>query len=322
MATPNLFIFQQQITDLATELIAQESEKFNAASGGTILLGSGDHIGDYVAKASFGLIDGLIQDRNVYEDKDIESKILSQILERMIKIDRRIGPLDIARSLYSRAGLTDDNVIAAISAQAAKGIMVDYLNTSIGAAASAISKSTDSRVDLSGAKGAAVRASLRGLNQGSRLFGDAFSKIKAWIISGSVFHDLNDNALQNTEKLYSIENVSVQRDNIGRIFIVSDIPALMDKGLDHVIGLTTGAVAIETRGITDLVIQDVLLKTNLKKIMQGESNYSLGLKGFEFSATVKSPTTAQVIDPKNWTRTATSVKDTAGVVVTFGEKAV
>jgi phosphate starvation-inducible protein PhoH len=67
--------------------------------------------------------------------------------------------------------------------------------------------------------------------------------------------------------------------------------------------------------------QDVLGKENLKVIMQGEYDFTMGIKGYQFKDGVKSPTDVQIATAANWTRIASSVKDTAGVQVIFGNKA-
>ena len=114
------------------------------------------------------------------------------------------------------------------------------------------------------------------------------------------------------------------QDNLGRRFIVSDVPALFDAtggaALQSVLGLTTGALALKTSPLI-MKAQDVLGKENLKVIMQGEYDFTMGIKGYQFKDGVKSPTDAQLTTAANWIRIATSVKDTAGVQVIFGNKA-
>ena len=143
-------------------------------------------------------------------------------------------------------------------------------------------------------------------------------------MDGATFHDFTDDALKNSANLYQIGNVSVREDAQGRRFNVSDVPALFDAtggaSLQSVLGLTVGALALETSPLI-MKAQDVLGKENLKVIMQGEYDFTMGIKGYQFKDGVKSPTDAQLTTAANWTRIATSVKDTAGVQVIFGNKA-
>ena len=57
----SLYVFQDQVSTAATELIAQEVDKFNAASGGALVMGSEEHIGDYIERTSWQLIGQLAQ---------------------------------------------------------------------------------------------------------------------------------------------------------------------------------------------------------------------------------------------------------------------
>ena len=64
--------------------------------------------------------------------------------------------------------------------------------------------------------------------------------------------------------------------------------------------------------------QDVLGKENLKALMQGEFDYTIGVKGYQWTSnTIKSPTDEQLTTAGNWKKVVTSDKDTAGVIATF-----
>jgi hypothetical protein len=320
----SLYIFQNQVSTAATELVAQEVDKFNAASGGALVLGSAEHIGDYIENTSWQLIGQLAQRRNAYGSGALTATQMGQLLERMVKIDGRIGPIEVTPTMLSRLGKNVAEAAAVVAAQAAEAMMQDYLNSAGAALKAAIGKNPDSSKDLTGAAGAGSKPSLTGLNQGSRLFGDAYSRIQVWLMSGATFHDFTDDALKNMERLYQIGDVNVMQDAMGRRFIVSDIPALLDltggAAYQSCLGLTTGALACQTSPL-DMRAVDRLGEENIKAIMQGEYHFTLGVKGYQFKDGIKSPTDAQIATPANWVRVATSVKDTAGVQVIFGEAA-
>lgn len=320
----SLIVFQDQVSTAATELVAQEVELFNAASGGALVMGGADHIGDYIERTSWQLMGGLAQRRNAYGSGVLTPQEMGQILDRMIKVDGRIGPVSVTPTMMKRLGKDVTEAASVVAAQAAAAMMQDYLNGGVAALKSAIGKGADSSKDLSGAKASPVKPTLAGLNQGSRLFGDAYSRIVCWVMDGATFHDFGDDALKNAQNLYRIGDVNVMQDGMGRRFVVSDIPALFDTtggaALQSCLGLTTGALAVQT---TPLIMkaQDVLGNENLKALMQGEYDFTVGIKGYQFKDTIKSPTDAQLAAAANWTRIATSVKDTAGVQVIFGAKA-
>lgn len=228
----------------------QEVDKFNAASGGALVMGSEEHIGDYIEQTSWQLIGQLAQRRNAYGDGDVPASEMNQLLDRMVKVDGKIKPITITPTMLKRLGKNVAEASAVVAAQAAQAIMQDYLNASVAALKTAIGKQADSSVDLSGPKATPVKPTLAGLNKGSRLFGDAYSNIVTWIMDGATLHDFNDDALKNANNLYQIGNVNVMQDNLGRRFIVSDIPALYDTtgtaSLQSVLGLTVGALALKT----------------------------------------------------------------------------
>lgn len=317
----NLYVFQQQVSTAATELVAQEVQKFNAASGGALVMGSGDHIGDYIEQTSWQLIGGLTARRNAYKDGAVEAQEMGQILDRMVKIDGRVGPITVTPTMLKRLGKGTGEASAVVAAQAAKKLIQDYLNASASALKAAIGANTKMVTDLSGAAGKPVAPSLRGLNKGVRPMGDAYSSIVSWIMDGATYNDFIDESLTNASRLYQIGNVNIMQDGLGRRFVISDVPALADGDLQHCLGLTVGAAAVMT---TPLIMkaQDVLGNENLKVLMQGEYDFTLGLKGYQWADdNIKSPTDAQLNDAENWKQTATDKKDTAGVLVTFGEKA-
>jgi hypothetical protein len=320
----SLYVFQDQVSTAATELVAQEVDKFNAASGGALVLGSAEHIGDYIEKTSWQLIGQLAQRRNAYGTGTVTATQMGQLLDRMVKVDGRVGPIEVTPTMLKRLGKDVSEAAAVVAAQAAAAMMQDYLNAAGAALKTAIGKASDSSKDLSGPKATPIKPTLAGLNQGSKLFGDAYSKIQVWLMDGATFHDFGDAAFTNATQLYRIGDVNVMQDGMGRRFIVSDIPALFDvtggAALQSCLGLTTGALAVQTSPLI-MKAQGVLLGENIKTVMQGEYDFTMGIKGYQFKDGVKSPTDAQIATAANWTRIATSVKDTAGVQVIFGGKA-
>ncbi|WP_392562496.1 major capsid protein [Orbus sturtevantii] len=312
-----LHIFQQQVSTAATELVAQSVQEFNAASGGALVLGGGDHIGDYVEQTSWQLLGGLAQRRNAYGGGTLVPQELGQLLDRMIKVDGRIGPISVTPTMMKRLGKDVAEAAAVVAAQSAEAMMQDYLNTTGAALKAAISANNEAVTDLSTAAG--VSPSLRGLNKGARPFGDAHSRLVTWLMDGATYNDFIDETLTNANRLFQIGNISIMQDGMGRRFVVSDIPALSDGDKQNVLGLTVGAAAVATSPLI-MKAQDVLGQENVKALMQGEYDFTLGVRGYQWAKdSIKSPTNAQISDSANWGKIATSIKDTAGVLVTFGK---
>ncbi len=237
----------------------------------------------------------------------------------MVKVDGRIGPISITPTMMKRLGKSVDEASAIVAAQATAAMLQDYLNSTCGALLAAIKGNASMITDLSSSEG--VKPSLAGLNKGARPMGDAFSSLVAWVMDGATYNDFIDESLTNSNRLFQIGNVNVMQDGLGRRFVISDIPALAEGDLQHVLGLTAGAAAVQTSPLS-MLAQPVLGKENLKALMQGEYDYTVGLKGYQWAdATIKSPTDAQLTTSDNWKKVRTSDKNTAGVLVTFGKKA-
>ncbi|UNH31692.1 major capsid protein [Moellerella wisconsensis] len=312
----SLIVFQHQVSLAATELVAQAVRQFNEASGGALVLGDGDHIGDYIEQTSWQLLGGLAQRRNAYGGGNLTPQELGQILDRMIKVDGRIGPVSVTPTMMKRLGKDVSEAAAVVAAQSAEAMLQDYLNTAGAALKSAISGNATAVTDLT-AEGKAP--SLRGLNRATRPFGDAYSRIAAWLMDGATFNDFMDETLTNANNLFQIGNVAIRQDNLGRRFVISDIPALSDGDKQHSLGLVAGAAAIQTSPLI-MKAQDVLGQENIKALMQGEYDFTIGLRGYQWSKdSIKSPTNAQIATVANWKQIATDIKDTAGVMVTFGK---
>ena len=260
-----LHIFQHQVSLAATELVAQAVQQFNEASGGALVFGDGDHIGDYIEQTSWQLLGGLAQRRNAYGSGNLTPQELGQILDRMIKVDGRIGPVSVTPTMMKRTGKDVSEAAAVVSAQAAEAMLQDYLNTAGAALKAAISGNAAAVTDLT-ATGSAP--SLRGLNKGTRPFGDAYSRIIARLMDGATFNDFMDETLTNSSNLFQIGNVAIKQDGFGRRFVISDIPSLSEGNKQHSLGLVTGAAAVQTSPLI-MKAQDVLGQENIKALMQG-----------------------------------------------------
>ncbi|WP_299726833.1 major capsid protein [uncultured Endozoicomonas sp.] len=316
MAT--LEIFNRQVRDTATEMVDQEVQKFNEASGGALIMGNESVIGDYVEEASWAAIAGLAARRNAHADKAVTAVELNQLLKRSIKVDGRIGPVKMTDTQYRRIGASVEEVAAIVSAQAAEGIIRDQLNTSAAAAKAAIGSVTELAHSVATAGG--VPLTLAELNRGNAKLGDRSALITAYLMHSIGFHELIGEALNNDNRLYTIGDINVFDGGLGRRYVVSDIPALVEDELLHTLGLVAGGVAVQASGLTSFVTTETTGRENIQRMMQGEYEFIVGVKGFQWAKTdVNSPTDAAIATAANWKKIATSHKDCAGVLITTGK---
>lgn len=90
-------IFQRKLIGTTVQLLTENLNVFNEASGGTMLIGSGEVIKETMEKMTIGIIDGLVQDRNEHAPVNtvVQPKVLSRILGGSINSAGRLGPVAI-----------------------------------------------------------------------------------------------------------------------------------------------------------------------------------------------------------------------------------
>ena len=165
--------------------------------------------------------------------------------------------------------------------------------------------------------GTAGNASLDSLNNASRLFGDRAGAIQAWIMHSKSQHDIYGNALQNSNRLFTFDNVQVMEDGFGRILVMTDSPALFfdNSGTDNYyqVGLVSGGVMIDDNGDSRVYEETQTEFDNAKQIIKEEASFNLGIKGYQYGGTTQ-PSDADIALGANWSQVMTSFKDTAGVI--------
>lgn len=318
----SLYIFNEQVRSTATELVDQDVQKFNETSAGTLILGNQYVIGDYVEQAMWQLVDGIATRRNAYAGTNkVDAQTLGQILDRSVKIDGRVGPLNITGTMMRRIGAGDTEPAAVVAAQASAAMFQDYLNTTAACLVAAIGANADVVLDVTSGSGAAANITMQNLNKVNAKMGDRSQQIRAYIMHSTAFHSLIDQAINNTEHLFQIGDLNVYKDFLGRRYVVSDIPALVDgygaSAKYRTLGLTPSAAIVQVGGLYDMVTSEQTGGENILRQMQGEYDFNVSLKGYSWVGhkAGKSPTDADLAAQASWSKVATSNKDTAGVML-------
>ena len=201
-----------------------------------------------------------------------------------------------------------------IGEQLAKARMGDMLNAAVRCAVAAIGNNTGMKHDASTAK-----PTFNSLNAAAAKFGDRSGSLRAWVMHSTVAHNLYDNALTNAERLFAYDGINVVRDPFGRVFVITDAPDLVSSGgaTYNTLGLVEGAVIVNDNGDFNAVMQQVTGKENLGTVYQAEWSYGIALRGYawDMASGGKSPDDAALGTGANWDKTASSDKDTAGVLL-------
>lgn len=311
----DLQVFNDQTRTVMTETIDQDIAKFNEASGGAIVLLNKPFEGDFSIQSAFQLISGLVRRRNAHGSGTLTPKRLKEMLDVAVKVAAGTEPVEFEPGQYHWTLRNPELAAIKIGEQLAKARMADMLNAAIRCTVAAIGNNSDMKHDAASAK-----PTFNALNAGAAKMGDRSGSLKAWVMHSTVLHNLYDNALTNTERLFSYDGINVLRDPFGRVFVVTDSAALVDtqSGTKYnTLGLVESAVVVNDSNDFNAVMQPVTGKENLGAVYQAEWSYGVGLKGYSWDMTSggKSPTDEALGTGANWDKVAASNKDTAGVLV-------
>jgi hypothetical protein len=319
MALSDLAVYSEYAYSTMTEMVAQEVEKFNAASQGTIILSPGNNQGDYSDVAKWQKISGLVRRRNAYGSGSVSAKTLVNIVDTMVKVAAGTPPVRIDPSQFLWIQRSPEEAGVVLGTQLAGDMLADMLNTAILGAYAAMVQTTAILYDATGDTPDEMTPSA--LMKAARKLGDRSGEIAAWVTHSVPMHDFWADNVANATSLFTYGTVSVNRDPFGRVFVVSDSPSLIQTAPSPdtyvVLGLVPGAVIVEKNNDFLANEQTVNGDENIQRTWQAEWSYNLGIKGYAWDKTNggKSPTDAAIGTTTNWDKYVTSDKDGPGVIL-------
>lgn len=286
----SLTIFQQKLAGTTSQLIAENLNVFNAASGGALVLGNGQVVGDTVEELNWGLIAGLVNDREAYAPAGTSAqlKVMARLLSNSINLDAKVGPFVVTSGMLDKINRSVDEATAEFASQASQAIIQRYINTAVGALAAAIGTAGAADAVFTQAanvgKAGAFVPTLSDFARAAGLFGDAVNMLRTWFLTGAQWSNLiAEQVIPNAATLFTIGNINVMGDGLGRRFVVSDVATLTQ--LNAILGLTPSAATITTTGLT-LAAGQVLGDENIANVVQGEFSYNVALKGYKIKKSV------------------------------------
>lgn len=300
----------------AIEVLQQQIGLFNEATGGAMILRAANNSGDFTDETFYALIADLIRRRNVYGSGSVAEKELDMLLATTVKVAAGTPPVRIDPAWWSWINRDQEEAGAVYGRQLATLMLADMVNTALAAGVAALSNVAAVTNDAS--SGTAGFDDF--LNTAAK-FGDASNSIRCWIVHSKVMFNVWGAALTNTEGLFSFGTVNVRQDGFGRVYIITDSPALVDtvSNPDEYwsLGLTAGGIVVEQN---DDFLQNIETSNgfeNIKRTIQSEWTYNLGVKGFAWDKTSggHSPNDAAIGSSANWDQIATSHKSLAGVLL-------
>lgn len=321
MALSDLAVYSEYAYLAFTEVLRQQIQLFNGASGGAITLNNSAHQGDFSDAAFFAKVTGgLVRRRNAYGSGAVAEKVLKHLVDTSVKVAAGTPPVRLDPGQFNWIKQNPETAGAAMGQQLAVDTMADMLNVGLGAAYAALTQTTAIKTDITGVTAPGDLPSWDGLNTAQSKFGDASSQIQAWVMHSAPMHKLWAKNIANAEQLFNYNTVNVLRDPFGKLLIMTDSPQLVATGspnVYHILGLVPGAVYIGQNNDFDANEESKNGDENIVRTYQAEWSYNVGVKGYAWDKGNggKSPTDAALFTSTNWDKYATSEKDLAGVIL-------
>lgn len=323
MALSNMKVFNREVQTATIETLAQMVDKFNAASGGAIVLTNQGFEGDYRYENFWAGVHSAQRRVDRYATNSAASSTaLAQLQEIGVKVAGGFGPILWEPGQLAWVQKSPGEAVEVISRNLAEAILKDQLNTAIAAAVAAIEAGTTNTTYDAGTS----VLSYRHINRAHALFGDSSQLLIADIMDGVSFHNLIDANLANEATLFKAGNVRVV-DILGRRVVVTDAPALRESPSTttndaKILSLVAGGVTVYDGSNLITNIETNNGKLRIETTFQADYDFGVALKGYQWDVGNggKSPTDVELATGSNWDKVATSYKHTAGVLTLYETK--
>jgi hypothetical protein len=313
-------VYQDQIRGAIVERLTQASRFFNGA-GRAIVLSTISRRGDYHQESFFQNIANAVTRRDTTSTAGVTSLALTMAELISVKLNRKVGPVESTLDAFRKIQLTAnaESMSFLIGTQFAKGMEVEMLNTILGAGRAALAAEASVFYDYSGTGTLATTALVSGLAK----FGDASSRIGAWVMHSKPYFDLIQHQIDPANQGDVVAGsvlAAASPATLNRPVIVTDSPSLVVAGAPdtyYTLGLAEGALVAESSEEESMVSELVTGLENLTVRLQGEYAYNVGLRGFQWdiSAGGANPLTATLETATNWDTVMSSYKDWAGICI-------
>lgn len=316
MALSNMQVFDQYVMPATQEILDQEIQKFNAASGGAIVLTSDGFDGNYLRESFFSSLSAARRRVDRKASNETATAVNLEELQRTsVKVAGGFGPV-----LYEPSQMTwlqrptQEGVLLAAEAFA-ELLLQDQLNTAIACVVAATSNQTTLTNDVSGGENVNYAA----MNTAHGLFGDQSFNLRADVMTGTMVHKLVGQNLGNANQLFKADGVTVV-DILGKAVIITDAPALVDGSKDIVMSLVANGVIVNN--VSDVItnVETTNGKNRIETTFQADYSFGVGVKGYAWDTASggASPTDEALATGANWDKVTDFDKMTAGVV-TIGD---
>lgn len=319
MALANMQVYDEQIRLRTIELLGQDTQKFNANSGGAIVLDMSRWTGNYTRESFYNSLASAQRRVDRYAtNSTATSTALSESEVVGVKVAGGFGPVVFEPSQLTWLASSPEEAINVIAQGFSDALLADQLNTVVGCAVAAIENIPALVNDVSALTAGAGALTQSVLNGSHAKFGDRSMSLRADVMTGAAYHKLVEKGLANGETLFDSSNVMIQS-ILGKVFVVSDIPALTETGTPNktkVLSLVAGGAVVDNA--SDIVTNLDTSNGNNRIETTWQADYSFGvrLKGYAWDTASggASPADAALFTGTNWVNVMSDVKHTAGTL--------
>lgn len=320
-------IYDDLVHSTRTEVVRQNVQVFNAASGNAIQLLDERVIGQF-GKQSFFTEALNVNRRDPNSSSTVSATKFGDDEIVSVKLNRRFGPMSYTPSAFRAKGIGPAEASRILGTQLGNKQAQDWLDSAATGIVAAIKQVGSSDLVKDGTGGSLT---FKKLSQGQALFGDARQQLVTALIHGDKLQDLIEDGLDNYE--VTVQDVGGQGGaNIltggqlaamGLRLVVSDEDALITTGSPD----TYHTVILQPQGLQVLQSEEMdMAETtqtgtsgtgeNIEREWQVDSAYNLRIAGMKWSATgTPNPTDSQLGTSANWAQAASDNKSVAGVIV-------
>lgn len=315
MSLSNMKVYNEDIVGTTIELLAQKTDVFNAASGGTIILSTARFRGDFSRESFFNQIAAARRRVDRYAVNGDQAAIaLTQGEHVGVKVAGGFGPVLFEPSQLTWLSEDPAAAIRAIAEGFSDALLQDQLNTAVAAAVAAVGGQAALVNDVSASAGLTLNV----LNNSHAKFGDMSQMLRADIMTGAAWHKLVDKALTNSNQLFASGNVQVV-DILGKRYVISDIPALYVAGTPNkskVLSVVANGIIVDNTSDIIANMETSNGKERIETTWQADYSFGLKLKGYSWDTTNggKSPTDAELATASNWDKAVAENKHTLGTL--------
>lgn len=316
---PEGLIYPELVHGGLVETLVQNTDAFNAASGGAIRLVNARRRGDFAQESFIKNVSGLVNRRGVAgspENPAVTSNPVPMDEHVSVKVNRRVGPIDQTLDSFRKLGEDADLEILSrkIGVQIAKAIQVDQLEAGLTSLVAGITN----QATLTDAPSPESLISTSRLVDGLALFGDQGARIKVWVMHSKVYYDLvKDQISANIDGISNFNVANAAPVTLNRPVLVTDSASLVNAGVYTTLGLTEDAVVLEDSEQESMMGDLITGKDNLVVRLQGEFAYNIGLKGcaWDVANGGVNPDDTALGTGTNWDSVMDDVKDLPGIAL-------